>query len=263
MSTGYAGNTVSTGYTAKQLANMAGVSVRTLHYYEQLGLLSPVRDANNWRRYGAEDVAALRVIRTLRSCGLPLGDLKELMEEPDLDVLKVLSLHRRSLLAQQDRLNTFLRTTDILIEKWKDVKDMTDEEAFETLKQSSVEHFEEAYGKEARKRYGDEVIDQTNARMSSMSREEWDTKEYLERAIKDKLREMLLSDEVSDADASELAEMHARWIRAHWGDDAYSPQAHVALAKGYLQDERFVTYYDSACGDGATALLAEIIERVI
>lgn len=254
---------MSTDYTAKQLADMAGVSVRTLHYYEEFGLLHPVRDANNWRHYGAEDVAALRVIKTLRACGLPLGDLKELMEKPDLDVLEVLSLHRRELLSQQDHLDTLLRTTDTLIERWKEIKDMADEKAFEALKQSSVEHFEEEYGEEARERYGNKAIDETNARMASMSREEWNAKEDLERSIKDRLREMLLADEVSDADARELVEMHAQWICMHWGDDAYSPQAHVSLAKGYLQDRRFVNYYDSACGDGATALLAKIVERIL
>ncbi len=49
----------------------------------------------------------------------------------------------------------------------------------------------------------------------------------------------------------------------HWGDDAYNTQAHVSLAKGYLQDKRFVNYYDSACGDGATALLVKIVEHVL
>ncbi len=252
---------METSYTAKQLADLAGVSVRTLHYYEEFGLLHPTRDANNWRRYGAQDIAALRVIRTLRSCGLPLGDLKELMDDPDLDVLKVLSSHRRDLLARQDHLDTLLRTTDTLIDRWKDIKDMTDEKAFEALKQSSVERFEEEYGKEARERYGNETIDEANARMASMSREEWDAKEDLERSIKEKLREMLLVDEVGDADARELADMHAQWIRIHWGADAYDQHKHVALAKGYLQDERFVNYYDSACGNGATVLLAEIIEQ--
>ena len=57
-----------------------------------------------------------------------------------------------------------------------------------------------------------------------------------------------------------VAGMHAQWIKAHWSEDACSPEAHVALAEGYLGDRRFVEYYDRACGAGATEFLRDIIK---
>ena len=54
--------------------------------------------------------------------------------------------------------------------------------------------------------------------------------------------------------------MHARWIGLHWGDGAYSREAHLGLAQGYLRDERFRAYYDSRAGVGATEFLVQALQ---
>ncbi len=198
------------GFTAKRLADMAGVSVRTLHYYEELGLLRPMRDAKGWRRYGERDIAALRVILTLRSCGLTAGEIRPLLEAEEPDMLETLSFHRERLMAEHRRIETLLATTDMFIEGWKDMKNMTDEESFEMLKQHCIERFEEEYGAEARQRYGASAIEEANARMAAMSQQDRDTKEELEAAIKDVLRALAPAGVLSDPEAAELAAMHGR-----------------------------------------------------
>ena len=57
-----------------------------------------------------------------------------------------------------------------------------------------------------------------------------------------------------------VAEMHAQWIRVHWGEEGYTPEVHRELAKGYLKDPRFIACYDGACGEGATEFLCAIIQ---
>ena len=250
-------------YTAKELATLAGVSVRTLHYYEERGLLHPTRDANNWRRYNAQDLSALRVVLALRACGLPLTDSVALLDDPALDMFAVLTEHRQHLLAQQTELTTLLHTTETLIERWKDIHTMTDKEAFELLKQQTIAQNEQQYGEEAHARYVDAAIDAANEKLAQMSQQTWESATELEAAIKDKLRELLAQDEISDTDAHQLVDMHAQWLQMHWGEGAYSAQAHIGLAQGYLLDDRFVDYYDSACGDGATALLVHLIETAL
>ena len=251
------------GRTAKQLASLAGVSVRTLHYYEELGLLHPARDENRWRRYGEREVATLRVILALRSCGLAVGEVKALLDADEPAVLKTLAFHREHLLTERQRIETLLATTDTFIRNWKDMKNMTDEESFELLKQHCIERFEEEYGEEARQRYGAAAIDEANERMAAMSQQDWDSKEALEQAIKEKLSALLPGGDPESAEAAELVALHGRWLRMHWGEEAYTPAAHVALAKGYLEDERFVSYYDMPCGAGATAFLAATIEHAL
>lgn len=250
-------------YTAKELATLAGVSVRTLHYYEERGLLHPTRDANNWRHYHAQDLSALRIILALRACGLPLTNIVALLNDPALDMFAVLTEHRQHLLAQQTELNTLLQTTETLIKRWKDIHNMTDKEAFELLKQQTIEQNEQQYGEEARARYGEAAVDAANEKLSQMTQQDWKSATELETAIKDKLRELLAQDEISDADARRLVDMHAQWLQMHWGEGTYSAQAHIGLAHGYLMDDRFIDYYDSACGDGATALLVRMIETAL
>ncbi len=65
------------------------------------------------------------------------------------------------------------------------------------------------------------------------------------------------------ARAHELSRMHEQWIRMHWGDAAYSPEAHLGLAQGYLADQRFVDYYDSSAGEGATQFLVAALEHYL
>ena len=124
------------------------------------------------------------------------------------------------------------------------------------LKRWSAVHANEmSYGKEARERYGDAAVDAANERLLGMSEAEWSAKETLEQAIIEQLKAAVAVGNAMCPEAAKLAQMHARWIRMQWGEGAYSPDAHVALAQSYLEDERFVNYYDSRAGEGATAFL--------
>lgn len=127
----------------------------------------------------------------------------------------------------------------------------------------AVQENEDVYGVEARERYGDEVIDASNRKIMAMSEREWNDLGELEEAIKQKLAELMPSADPESAAARELAAMHAAWIKGHWPDGAYSVQAHLGLAHGYLADERFKTYYDSAAGEGATEFLVKVLEANI
>lgn len=122
------------------------------------------------------------------------------------------------------------------------------------LKRWSAVHANEmSYGKEARERYGDAAVDAANERLLGMSEAEWSAKETLEQAIIEQLKAAVSAGNAMGPEAAKLAQMHTQWIRIQWGEGAYSPDAHVALAQSYLEDERFVNYYDSRAGEGATA----------
>ena len=96
-----------------------------------------------------------------------------------------------------------------------------------------------------------------------MSKTAWDAKEELEQRIKDSLIVAMATGDPASPESRLVAGMHAQWIKVHWGEGAYTPEAHRSLAQGYLADPRFVEYYDGACGDGATEFLCRIIEANI
>ncbi|MBO4365887.1 MAG: TipAS antibiotic-recognition domain-containing protein [Eggerthellaceae bacterium] len=103
------------------------------------------------------------------------------------------------------------------------------------------------------------AVDAANQNLLNMSQDEWATKEALEESIKEQLRLAMANGDVRGEEARELTRMHASWIRMHWGQSAYTSQAHRGLACGYLADSRFRDYYDTAAGEGATDFLVEAL----
>ena len=127
----------------------------------------------------------------------------------------------------------------------------------------AVQENEKLYGEEARAKYGDEAIDAANRKVLAMDDREWQNKEELEDAIIDQLIKAMATGDASGEQAQKLAHMHERWIRMQWADGAYSRQAHLGLAKLYLNDERFSDYYESRAGKGACAFLADALDAYL
>lgn len=246
-------------YTVGQLAKLAGVSTRTLRHYEDQGLLAPARTAAGYRVYRASDAKRLAQILSMKACGLPLTTIRRLLDGSETDVHAALTTHLATLRAQGDSLHEAIARTEAAIAAIERINDMSEKDAFDALKQQGLKDFEETYGTEARQRYGDDVIDAANERMMALTRDEWDAKELLEESIKVQLRLAMASGDPAGEESAELARMHARWIRIHWGE-GYNREAHLGLARGYLADQRFVDYYDSACGEGATEFLVQALE---
>lgn len=250
-------------YSTKQLADMAGVSPRTLRYYDQIGLLVPEREENGYRSYGHSEVRRLQHILLLRSCGVPLQTVEEALDQADFTLPAMLAEHLSCLQKQKSELEKTIATVKRVVAGLGGYENMDDTQKFEEIKRQSVEQFEEEYGEEARRLYGDEAIDASNERMLGMSKLAWDAKEELEQRIKDNLAIAMATGDPTSPESRMVAEMHAQWIRVHWGEGAYTPEAHVALAEGYLADPRFIEYYDSAAGEGATEFLRDIIKANI
>lgn len=246
------------GYSVGQLAKLAGVSTRTLRHYEDKGLINPKRGASGWRVYGEHDVKRLAQVLSMRACGLPLTTIRRMFTGDEADVHAALVAHLENLRAQGDSLSSAIARTEAAITAIERMEGMTAKDAFNSMKEQGLRDFEETYGQEARERYGDDAIDAANARMMALSRDEWDAKELLEESIKVQLRLAMASGDENSEESAELARMHARWIRIHWGE-GYSKEAHLGLAQGYLADPRFVAYYDNACGEGATEFLVRAL----
>lgn len=126
----------------------------------------------------------------------------------------------------------------------------------------AVQTNERIYGAEARARYGDEAVDAANKRLLAMDEEAWESKEQLEMDIIEQLKAAREAG-LNSPEAKRLAAMHAAWISMQWGEGAYSPQAHLGLAQGYLADTRFINYYDTRAGEGATRFLVDALNRYI
>ena len=249
-------------YSIGELAKLAGISARTLRLYEEMGLVVPARAANGYRSYSAADARRLAQVLSMKECGLPLSVIGELLGNDSGDDLEAaLTSHLARLHEQRTHLEEAIRQTKAAMERIERMKNMTAEQAFEDMKRKSVKRNETRYGAEARRRYGDLAVDESNARMLGMNKWEWDEKEALERDILVQLAAATATGDPCGEAARRLIFMHRRWISLHWGAEPTREQ-YVGLAQSYLADSRFTRYYDDAAGEGATAFLVRAMETL-
>lgn len=121
------------------------------------------------------------------------------------------------------------------------------------------ERYDQVYGTEARRRYGEELVNAANERLRAMSDGEWRDVVRLGLDIKSQLRKAMATGDPRGDEARELARMHARWLAAHWPEGMYTVNAHRELVNGYLRDRRFIDFYDGDCGEGATEFLRDAV----
>ncbi len=249
-------------YTVKALAELAGVTPRTLRWYDQRGLLKPGRVTEaGYRLYGREEVDRLQTILFYRELGLSLEAIRSLVDAPDFDRLEALRGHLRELEARRQRLDDLILTVEKTIEETKGGTPMSDKEKFEAFKRRAVEANEERYGKEIREKYGDAEVDRANASVLALTKEEYQQWEALGEEILSALAAAVRSGEdPAGEEGQRIARLHRRWLSYSW--EAYTPQAHRGLAELYTADGRFTAYYDKEV-PGCAAFLRDAVRAYV
>lgn len=253
-------NHAQTEYTVQQLATLAGVSVRTLHWYDAQGLLCPAHVTQaGYRLYGSREVDTLQDILFYRALGIPLKQIAALLHAPSYDRLEALQSHRHALEAQRDKLDTLLSTLNKTIQTQQGETEMTDKEKFEGFTKKLVEENEAKYGKEIRARYGDDTVDASNAAMMHLTQEQYDAMQALAAEINTALEAAVQAGETPQgAEGQRIATLHKQWLGYTW--PKYTPQAHAGLAQMYVADERFTAYYDTTVPGCAQFLCDAVTE---
>lgn len=239
-------------YTVKALAELAGVTPRTLRWYDQKGLLKPRRTTEaGYRIYGPGEVDRLQAILFYKELGLELEAVREILDAPGFDRVAALEARRR-------RLDALILTVEKTIGEAKGGTQMSDKEKFEAFKRRAVEANEEQYGKEIREQYGPEAVEASNARLLSMTEEEHGQWKALEAEILSALAAAVRAGEdPAGPEGRRIAELHRRWLCRAW--DKYTPQAHRGVAELYTADQRFTAYYDQEV-PGCAAFLRDAVQ---
>ncbi|MBC1800730.1 MerR family transcriptional regulator [Listeria booriae] len=230
-------------YTVQKLAKLAGVSTRTLRYYDEIGILKPARiNSSGYRIYGQNEVDRLQQILFYREMNVGLDKIKAILEQPDFDETEALKTHRAQLLDKRKQLDELIRNVEKSIAHSERRITMTDQEKFEGFKQKMIDENEEKYGTEIREKYGDDKINKSNAKLKGMSEPEMERVNRLAETILVELAEAFETGDPAGDKAQEVAAMHKEWLSTYW--DTYSKEAHAGLAQMYVDDDRFTAYYD-------------------
>jgi len=228
-------------YSVKQLARLAGVSVRTLHLYDEIGLLKPsVRTEAGYRLYEEKELLRLQQILFYKELDFPLKDIGDILDDPGFDRIRALEGHRVALLARKDRIDSLLTTIEKTIHHLKkgDVM-LSHEELYEGLPKEKAE----GWRKEAREKWGNDAVEKSEMQLLTMTRENL---AGLKTAFADNWKRLaaLSHGDPASPEVQEAVRLHYGHIRQFWGTANQSdPQwkAYKCLGEMYTQDDRYTT----------------------
>lgn len=229
---------MSMNYSIQQLAGMSGVSVRTLHYYDEIGLLKAQRNPKNgYRVYSEDDVLLLQQILFYRALEMSLEEIEKVLQAKDFSLLN--SLYKQKMLVENkhQNLKKILRTIEKTIARVEQNNRMKDEELFEGLDKEKMA----AYEAEAKERWGNtDFYKQSQENVKKMGKE--GSLKVMEEG-KEILLELVgvMDREVSHEDVQKI--VHKHFMHLH---HFYTPtlELYRGLALMYVQDPRFTEFYE-------------------
>ncbi len=244
-------------YTVQKLSKIAGVSTRTLRYYDEIGILKPARiNSSKYRIYGQAEVDRLQQILLYRELGVDLSTIQQLLNSEDFDETVALKEHLSKLLAKQHQLGLLIKNVEKTIQSREGRIKMQDNEKFVGFKNKLIEENEAKYGKEIREKYGDETVEASNQKFMNLSKEQYEAFEKLGEEVLTTLEEAFATGDPAGELAQKAAQLHKEWLTYTWS--SYSKEAHAGLAQMYVEDERFTAYYDKK-QPGMAAFLRDAI----
>lgn len=230
--------------TVGRLAELAGVTVRTLHHYDEIGLVTPsARTAAGYRAYAAADVERLRQVLTYRRLGFGLREVAELVTDPRADAVAHLRRQRELLVGQREQAAALIAAIDKELEARAMGISLTPREQLEVFGTDKVGG---EWADEARERWGDtDAYQASQRRTASYAKEDWTRIKAEADAVLSGFAEALRAGApASGARAMDLAERHRQHISQYFYECGYP--MHRGLADMYLADPRFTGHYESA-----------------
>ncbi|MDF2892406.1 MAG: transcriptional regulator, MerR family protein [Clostridia bacterium] len=230
-------------YTVQKLGSLAGISTRTLRYYDEIGILKPARiNSSGYRIYGQKEVDRLQQILFYRELGVSLDSIKDIVTAPSFDGAHALREHRERLLQKREQLDMLIANVDKTIALTEGRIKMSDKEKFEGFKQKMIDDNEKKYGEEIREKYGKDTVEKSNAKVKNMTQEQYDEVTALANQVTETLAHAFATGDPAGELAQKAADLHKKWLTYFW--DQYSKEAHAGLAQMYVDDPRFTAYYD-------------------
>jgi DNA-binding transcriptional MerR regulator len=227
-------------YTVKSVAKLAGVSVRTLHHYDAIGLLRPAALSEaGYRHYSEADLERLQQILFFRELEFSLQEIKQILERPDFDRREALLTHRKLLMEKQNRLQAILQSVDQTLDAMERGEEMEKEAMFEVFNDPKLKEYQE----EARQRWGgSDAYAESERRTRGYSKQDW-------MAIKEEMGAVttgIASVMGQDPGSPEVQEKVGAWFDLiNQRFYTCTPEIFRGLGEMYVADPRFTATYEN------------------
>lgn len=225
-------------YSAKGLSKLAGVSVRTLHNYDEIGLLKPaIRTEANYRLYGENELLKLQQILFFKELDFSLKEIIDLLDDPDFDLIKALESHKQALISKQKRISVMLNTVEKTVSNLKNKKMTTSEELYECFsKEEGMKNRNKSIEK-----YGKEKVETSENYLKKLSKEQLEHLKFEQKEVFENLFDLSAKEPESEGVQLVIAR-HYKNIRKFWGTDGSSDsqwKQYKGLGELYITDEQF------------------------
>jgi MerR family transcriptional regulator, thiopeptide resistance regulator len=242
-------------FTVKQLSKLAGVTPRTLHHYDAIGLLKPSRiGANGYRYYEQESLLRLQQILFYRELDIPLDEIRKIMGRPDFDVLEALQGHKQALNQDVNRLSRLIATVDTTILHLKGLSTMSDQEYFRGFTPEE----EEKYTEEAAQMYDPATVKASAKKWKSYTPAEKKNIGGEGNAVYSELL-AAMSKGAGSVEAQSAVEHWHRHIQYFWTPD---DDQLLGLADLYNDDPRFRGNFDKI-SPGLAGFIREAVKAYV
>lgn len=221
-------------YTVKKIAELSGVSVRTLHFYDEVGLLKPAFiGKNGYRYYEREQLLILQQVLFYRKLGFTLEEIQKIVTSPTFNKIEALQAHRSQLEKDAERVRALIQTVDKTIRELKGDGTMKDHDlyyGFDSEKQKEYEkQLVQKFGRAA-----EEKIAESKRRMGHWTKEDFQRSgTELDSICKALVIELEINTLPSDSVVQSLIARHCEWLRQYWTPDRRS---YTGLGQGYVTD---------------------------
>ena len=228
-------------YSVGQVARLAGITIRTLHHYHEIGLLVPGGQSGaGYRRYSEADLDRLQRVLFYRELGFPLEEIVTLLDDPTIDAEEHLRRQHDLLNRRIERLMDMVTAVERAMEAHKVGISLTPEERFEVFGENDPAQ----HADEAKERWGDtDAYKQSMQRTSRYTKEDWLKIKSESFDLHQRMAAAFSGGVAADSEAAmDLAEEHRQQINRWYYDCGYD--IHRGLAELYLADQRFTRNYD-------------------
>ncbi|WP_026688829.1 MerR family transcriptional regulator [Alteribacter aurantiacus] len=244
-------------YRIKEIAQLSGVSVRTLHHYDDIGLLRPAEvKENGYRFYDDESLSALQQILFFKELGFSLNDIKRILDDPSFDRKEALESHKKILIEKKERLERIIRSVDQTVNAMKGEERMSNEDMFKPFDMSQIEKHQKQYEEETKEKYGHtDAYKESKKRTDSYKKEDWERIQTEWNRLYHDLAS-LMNKEAGDAEVQERIADYHKLIN----DNFYTCPKDMfrGLGEMYVADSRFTKNIDKH-GEGLAEFLRDAI----
>lgn len=248
-------------FTVSQLAELSGVTPRTIRYYDKIDLLKPILiNDNGYRKYSVKELDRLQQILYFKQFGFDLAKIKQMLISSDYNIVDLLKSQQVLLEKEVEQKQQLLSNLKKTISYYKGEVKLSSEEKFSALKSDLISQNESKYGKEIDEKYGENEHQYAVNQFKGLTRKQYEMSKDLEKSLLQKLDLINQKGLSIDSDTAKKAFIqHQQWLKIF--NDRYTTDYHLAMAELYTNDERFAKYYNSRSETNVIPTLNKIIKN--